>query len=89
MSLGATRKDIVMQFVSEAITISLTGGFVGVLLGGMISLLIEKITGIQTIISPISVIASFGISISIGLIFGIYPARKASLQDPVLSLRAL
>ena len=89
LSLGATRKDIVMQFVSEAITISLTGGFVGVLLGGMISLLIEKITGIQTIISPISVIASFGISISIGLIFGIYPARKASLQDPVLSLRAL
>ena len=89
LSLGATKKDIVMQFVSEAVTISLTGGFVGIFLGVTISLLIEKLTGIQTIISPVSVIASFGISISIGLIFGIYPARKASMQDPVLSLRAL
>jgi putative ABC transport system permease protein len=87
MSLGATRTDVVTQFLSEAVMISIGGGLLGVILGIIASYSIESITNIQTIITPLSVIISFVISISVGLIFGIMPASKASKQDPIQSLR--
>jgi putative ABC transport system permease protein len=87
MSLGATKKDIVLQFLSEAMTISFAGGVAGVLFGIALSYIIEQLMDIKTIVSVFSVVISFSISISIGLLFGIMPAKRASEQDPVNSLR--
>ncbi|MDX2247878.1 MAG: ABC transporter permease [Bacteroidia bacterium] len=88
LSLGATKNDIVLQFMCEAIVISVTGGIIGVIMGVAISFFIEYITSIQTIISPVFLVISFPVAVTIGLVFGIYPARQAARQDPVVSLRA-
>jgi len=87
LSIGAQRRDIVSQFISEAVMISVSGGLIGILLGITISLGIEKIAGIQTIISGTSVMLAFFVSVSVGLLFGIFPARRASNQSPIESLR--
>lgn len=86
-SIGATRRDVTLQFMSEAITITLTGGIIGIILGYVFTVGIEKSTGITGIISLNSVLLSFLVSVSVGLIFGIYPAKKAAKQDPVVLLR--
>ncbi len=86
-ALGATRNDILLQFLSEAVAISLTGGIIGIILGVSSSYIIEELTGIATIVSVVSVLLSFFVSISVGLIFGITPARRASMQDPIELLR--
>lgn len=86
-ALGATRQDVISQFMFEAVLISLSGGFIGVVLGVSMAYGIELFTDIQTIISPLSIVVSFGVSAAIGLIFGITPARKAALQNPIESLR--
>jgi putative ABC transport system permease protein len=86
-AVGATRSDITMQFLSEAITISVTGGFVGIILGFSISYIIEYTAGIHTIVSFLSILISFAISITIGITFGFFPAKKAADQDVILSLR--
>ena len=87
MAVGATKKDIIMQFVCEAVIISLSGGIAGIILGIMISYFIETATEIITIVSPFSVIISFFVAFGVGLIFGINPAKKAAEQDPIVSLR--
>ncbi len=87
MAIGARRNDIIFQFVAEATIISITGGFIGVVLGVIIAEVITKVTGILTIVSPMSILVSFGVSASVGIIFGLMPARKAAKQDPVTSLR--
>jgi putative ABC transport system permease protein len=87
LSIGARRRDIVYQFVAEAVLISLSGGIAGIFLGIGLALAIEKIADIQTIISGVSVAVSFLVSVSVGLLFGIYPARRASNQSPMESLR--
>jgi putative ABC transport system permease protein len=86
-ALGATRKDVVSQFMFEAMLISLSGGMVGVILGVSMAYFIEGITDIKTIVSPLSIVLSFGVSAAIGLIFGITPAKKAASQNPIESLR--
>lgn len=87
MSVGASKRDIVMQFMAESVTISVSGGVIGIFLGIAISLIIQAATDIETIVSPISVFLSFTISISVGLVFGILPAKRASEQDPAECLR--
>ena len=87
MATGARKKDIVFQFLSEATIISLTGGLLGIILGITISKVIMQITDILTIVSPMSIFISFGVSVAVGIIFGYMPAKKASEQDPVESLR--
>ncbi len=87
MAIGASRKDIIMQFVLEAIIISVSGGLLGVVLGISISKLIQAIVDIPTIVSIGSIVISFSVAASIGLVFGILPARKAALMDPISSLR--
>jgi putative ABC transport system permease protein len=84
---GATKKDVVFQFLSEATIISISGGVIGILLGVIFALVIQRSTGILTIVTPLSIIVSFGVSAFIGILFGYMPAKRASDQDPVESLR--
>lgn len=87
-ALGATREDIVVQFLAESTLISLSGGIVGVLLGVLMARLIQGMAHITTIVSPLSVVIAFGVSVTVGIAFGFMPARKAARQDPVDSLRS-
>lgn len=87
MATGATKRDIVIQFLSEATIISVTGGIIGIILGVVFAELITQATGILTIISPLSLVVSFGVSAAIGILFGYMPAKRASEQDPVETLR--
>jgi putative ABC transport system permease protein len=84
---GATRRDIILQFLSEATLISVTGGVIGILLGVGLSYAIRQLAGVLTIVSVFSVVLAFFISISVGIAFGIFPARRAAMQDPVVCLR--
>ncbi len=86
-AIGATKRDIVLQFLMEATFLSITGGLIGIMLGIILSKLIMQFTSILTIISPVSIIISFGVSASVGIIFGYMPAKRASVADPVESLR--
>jgi putative ABC transport system permease protein len=86
-AIGATKRDIVLQFLMEATFLSLTGGLIGIILGLGLSQAITKLTDILTIVSPMSVIISFGVSASVGIIFGYMPSQRAAAQDPVESLR--
>lgn len=87
LSLGAQKKDIVQQFLFEAVMISITGGILGVILGVSMAFGVAKMAGIPTIISFSSIVVSFGVAATVGLVFGIAPARKAASQDPIASLR--
>jgi putative ABC transport system permease protein len=87
LAIGAKKMDIVVQFLAEAILISVTGGLIGVIIGIVASMLITKFAGILTIVAPGSVIISFMVSASVGVIFGYSPAKRASEKDPIESLR--
>ncbi len=87
LSVGATRKDIIQQFLMESVFISLSGGITGIILGVITSVLIERFYGILTIIAPGSILMAFLISAGIGVLFGFLPARRAAYQDPIKSLR--
>ncbi|MEN7547230.1 ABC transporter permease [Rapidithrix thailandica] len=87
ISLGAKRADIISQFLFEAVLISLSGGFIGIVLGVSMAYLVSNIADIPTIVSPTSVIVSFGVAAGVGLIFGITPAKRAASQDPITCLR--
>ncbi len=86
-ALGATNRDIVIQFLFEAVLVSTIGGILGVFLGIAAAKAISTAAEIPTIISWWSIILSFGVAASIGLVFGIFPARKASRLDPIEALR--
>jgi putative ABC transport system permease protein len=87
LAIGAKKQDIVAQFLSEAILISVTGGAIGVILGVGLSLIIEKVFDIKILISFFSVVIAFGVSAAVGVIFGYSPAKRASDRDPIESLR--
>jgi putative ABC transport system permease protein len=87
MAIGAKKMDIVVQFLSEAVLISVSGGFIGVFFGVIMAKLIEQIAGIMTIVSFFSVFIAFGVSAAVGVIFGYSPAKRASEKDPIESLR--
>ncbi|HCW05756.1 MAG TPA: hypothetical protein DGG95_00115 [Cytophagales bacterium] len=87
LSIGAKKSDVVQQFLFEAIMISGTGGMIGVVLGISLAYVVSSLANIPTIISFTSIILSFGVAATVGLIFGIAPARKAAQQDPIASLR--
>lgn len=87
LSIGAQKSDVVQQFLFEAVMISVSGGLIGVVLGVTMAYLVSVFAGIPTIISFSSIVLSFGVAATVGLIFGIAPARKAASQDPIASLR--
>ena len=86
-AMGATQKDILFQFLSEAVIISVAGGLAGIITGGLLSFGIERFADIQTLVSYISIAVAFGVSFTVGLVFGIVPAYRAARADPVVSLR--
>jgi putative ABC transport system permease protein len=85
-AIGARQKDVVRQFLIETTIISLTGGVVGILLGVGLSQLIGVLAGWSTIVTTASIVLAFGVSVAIGIVFGLYPAIRASRLDPVKAL---
>jgi len=71
---GATQKDILFQFLSEAVLISVAGGVAGIIIGGALSSGIEHVAGIKTLVSYLSIVVAFGVSLTVGIVFGIVPA---------------
>lgn len=87
MAVGASRKDITLQFVVESAILSVGGGLIGIALGVAISVLIAEATDWNTSVSLVSILAAFGFSMVVGLVFGVSPARTASRLDPIVALR--
>jgi putative ABC transport system permease protein len=86
-ALGATRLNILMQFLIEALTLCLLGGILGILLGIGTAVVLSKVMQWNTLISPLAVVIAFVFSAAVGLFFGIWPARRASRLDPIVALR--
>jgi putative ABC transport system permease protein len=87
-ALGAKQRDIVFQFLIETLVISASGGLLGVALGVAVPPLISRASGIPAVIRPETPVVAFVIALAIGLVFGVYPARRAAQMDPVEALRA-
>lgn len=86
-AVGAKRSDILSQFLIEALVISISGGLIGIALGWAISQSLSVLAGWTTSVSPLAVGLAFAFSATIGIVFGIYPARKAALLHPIDALR--
>ncbi len=86
-AMGATRKNILNQFLYEAIFISIVGGILGIITGYILTSLITTYAEWRTVITPISIVLAFVVSLIVGVVFGIYPAKKAAEKDPIESLR--
>jgi putative ABC transport system permease protein len=86
-ALGASRRNILLQFIIEAMVLCMLGGTVGILLGTGIAQLLAKLVGWNTQVSPLAIALAFGFSAGVGLFFGIWPARKAARLDPIEALR--
>ena len=87
-ALGAKRRDITQQFLIECVALSAVGGFAGILLGmGIPRIIVYFFPDQKTIITVQSVLVAFGISVGVGILFGVYPARRAALMDPIEALR--
>ena len=84
---GARQKDIVRQFLTESVLISSGGGLIGVCFGFLLSWVIAQTAEWKTIVTPASVMIAFGVSVAVGVVFGIYPAMKASKISPIEALR--
>jgi putative ABC transport system permease protein len=87
MAVGARGRDILTQFLVEAVTLSLIGGIIGIALGIGGSNAISYLAEWRTVLAPQAVVVAFGFAAAIGIFFGFYPARKASRLDPIEALR--
>jgi len=87
MAIGARGRHVLIQFLFEAVTLSVLGGVVGVLGGIGVATLIRKVANWPIVISPTAILLAFGVAATIGILFGSYPARKASRLDPIEALR--
>ena len=87
MAVGATAQDILSQFLTEAVLLCMAGGIAGILLGVGSSWLITATLGWPTVSSPITIVVAFIVAAGVGIVFGFYPAWKASSLDPIDALR--
>jgi putative ABC transport system permease protein len=86
-ALGATRGNIMLQFLIEALVLCLLGGILGIALGSGAAILLARVAHWNTLISPAAIVVAFGFSAFIGLFFGLWPARRAASLDPIVALR--
>ena len=86
-AIGATQEDVILQFLTESVLVSIGGGIIGIILGIFASYILEITTGIETILSVSSILLSFFVATFIGLIFGIAPAKSAASKSPIEAIR--
>jgi len=86
-ALGARKRDIIVQFLSETLLLTLVGGILGIVLGSLIPFLVTHFGHMRTVITGSSLVLAFGISAAVGITFGLYPAYRAANMDPIESLR--
>ena len=86
-AIGARQSDIVRQFMTEAVLISIVGGLIGIVFGFSLSRVISGVAGWSTVVTTSSIVVAFGVSVFIGLLFGIYPAVQAAKLDPIEAIR--
>jgi putative ABC transport system permease protein len=86
-ALGATRGNILLQFLIEALTLCILGGVLGILVGVATTVVLARVMHWNTLISPAAIVVAFGFSALVGLFFGIWPARRAARLDPIIALR--
>jgi putative ABC transport system permease protein len=86
-ALGARRRDIVLQFLSETAMLSGVGGVTGLAVGVFLPKVVTHVFGMATIVTPFSLMLSFGVCAAVGILFGFYPASRAARLDPVEALR--
>jgi putative ABC transport system permease protein len=87
LAIGAQPRDVLFQFLVEAVVLSILGGIIGILIGSGVALVLPIVAGWTTVLPWNAIALSFGVSAAIGMFFGIYPARKASQLDPIVALR--
>jgi putative ABC transport system permease protein len=86
-ALGARRRDILGQFLVEAVFLTTLGGIAGAVVGILVSIAIANLTTVQASVTPISLLIAVGVSAAVGLVFGLYPARRAARLQPIVALR--
>ena len=86
-AIGAKKRDIIIQFLSETLMLTFLGGILGIILGSIIPSLVSHFGKMPTVITGVSLVLAFGISGAVGIIFGLYPAYRAANMDPIESLR--
>jgi putative ABC transport system permease protein len=87
LAIGAQPTDVMSQFLIEAVLLSVLGGFIGILVGSGVAIAMPYVAGWTTVLPWQAILLAFGVSAIIGMFFGIYPARRASLLDPITALR--
>ncbi|MEI6892199.1 MAG: ABC transporter permease [Pontiella sp.] len=86
-ALGARRADIVLQFLMETLILSISGGVIGLVFGALIPIMITATTDVQTVLTFPAFAVAFSVSVTVSVVFGIYPARRAAMMDPIDALR--
>ena len=86
-AVGARRRDILGQFLTEAVVLTTLGGLAGSLVGILVSIAIAHMTTVPATVTPVSLVLAVGVSAAVGLAFGLYPARRAARLQPIVALR--
>jgi putative ABC transport system permease protein len=86
-ALGATRRNVLLQFLIEAVVLCCMGGIIGILVGGVGAIIMSKTAGWNTQVSPGAIGLAFAFSAIVGILFGVWPARRAAVLDPIVALR--